>query len=69
MILAIIGSGEEVETLPVVAGEYNMATGVITLVTSDYLKVEVNTKIDRVALAEYGQVCNTFNGEVICYET
>lgn len=67
MILAIVGNGEEVQTLPVVAGVYNMSTGVIILIRPDYSRVEVDTKRDRVALAENGRVCNTFNGERIDY--
>lgn len=63
-MLAIIGSGEELLTEPIVACEYNMKTGVMTLIKPDYTKAEVNTKIDRVSLAENGRICNTFNGEV-----
>lgn len=67
MVLAIIGDGEEVNTLPVVAGKYNIDTGVITLLKPDRSKIEVDTKIDRVALVECGCICNIFNGEVINY--
>lgn len=67
MILAVIGNGEEVQTLPVVCAEYNIATGVITLLTHGHDKIEVDTSVIRVALSERGRVCNTFNGEVIDY--
>lgn len=65
MILAIIGNGEELLTEPVLAAEYNMKTGVIVLLKPDKTKAEVDTKIDRVLLAENGHICNTFNGEII----
>jgi hypothetical protein len=65
MILAIIGNGEELLTEPILACEYSMETGVLTLYKTDETKVEVDTKIDRVSLAENGCICNTFNGETI----
>jgi hypothetical protein len=68
MILAIIGNGEELLTAPVEACEYNMRTGVMTLYKADKTKSEIDTKIERVSLAENGRICNTFNGEVIDYD-
>jgi hypothetical protein len=65
MILAIIGNGEELLTEPILACEYSMETGVMTLYKTDKTKVEVDTKIDRVSLAENGCIRNTFNGETI----
>lgn len=64
-MLAIIGNGEEVETQPVIACEYNMKTGIATLLLADMSKTEVDTKVDRVAIATDGVVYNRFNGEVI----
>lgn len=42
-----------------------MKTGVLILLTPDMTKVEVDTKIDKVVVAEAGAICNTFKGITI----
>jgi hypothetical protein len=63
-MLAIIGNGEELQTEPIKASEYNLGTGILTLLKYDYTKVDINTKLQRVALAQNGRVINTFRGEI-----
>jgi hypothetical protein len=64
-MLAIVGNGEAVETQLVVAYEYNMKTGVLIILTPGMAKIEIDTKVDKVVVAESGVICNTFKGVTI----
>lgn len=59
---AIIGSGKEVDSVPIIAYEYNFKTNAVVLLLQDETKREIDTTKDKVVISDYGVPVNIFNG-------
>ncbi len=59
---AIIGSGKEVDSVHIIAYEYNFKTHAVVLLLQDETKREIDTTKDKVVISDYGVPVNIFNG-------
>ncbi len=59
---AIIGSGTEVDHIPILVYEYNFKTHALVLLLQDKTKRVIDTTRDKVVISDRGVQVDIFNG-------